>query len=310
MASDIQKRLDWISFNSTTPKKLELSRDLTSIFLSHQLCDSVALNITRVGKEYRFRDITNFEMNVQLVGDQALYPYFASRLERVQSFKDYNWPKSLASLITGLSDFGYFYLGRNDTCVCYMCGLSVSNWLLTGNLEFKPHITHAIIKPKCNLIQGFKNNTRFYTHFMFEDCKLKTNYLKKYLQTCSVGIHELEKYHKFREQCFKTFNSLCPPNPEPDQSEQNECIENQCDSYKRLCENEQQLTNLQERVNSNNLTCVICLTNDKEIVNFPCCHLSTCQDCFHTSLETTVSPIKKCIICREQIRGFSKIYIT
>ena len=66
---------------------------------------------------------------------------------RLMSFK--NWPIQIAQSAEKLSLSGFFYIGNNDSCCCFFCGIVLKRWEKDDNV-FTEHKSKA---PHCTYIK-------------------------------------------------------------------------------------------------------------------------------------------------------------
>lgn len=69
------------------------------------------------------------------------HPKYLSFYERRNSFVEYPKP----DLVKKLVEAGFFYSGKEDETICFLCGLGLKNW--SPNEE--PWIYHNRMNPKC-----------------------------------------------------------------------------------------------------------------------------------------------------------------
>ena len=62
---------------------------------------------------------------------EPLYQEFAKYNKRYCSFD--TWLKQLNPTPVGLSQAGFFYLGNNDTVMCFFCGIALHAWNFSEN---------------------------------------------------------------------------------------------------------------------------------------------------------------------------------
>ena len=55
----------------------------------------------------------------------------------------------------------------------------------------------------------------------------------------------------------------------------------------------------QKTPDSDDILCVVCLTNKKDVLSLPCRHVSLCDECAKTMM---ASANKNCPVCRNEIR--------
>jgi hypothetical protein len=47
--------------------------------------------------------------------------------------------------------------------------------------------------------------------------------------------------------------------------------------------------------------CLVCFTNERDTVTFPCRHMVLCQEC--------AQELKKCIVCRQEVVNYFKVFL-
>ena len=77
---------------------------------------------------------------------ETLYQEFAKYDNRYCSLD--TWPKQLNPSPVEHSQVGFFYLGNNDTVVCFFCGKGLQSWNFTEN-AFVAHKEHS---PDCGYL--------------------------------------------------------------------------------------------------------------------------------------------------------------
>lgn len=79
-----------------------------------------------------------------------------------------NWPPDKQPRPLQLAKCGFYYLGSNDSCVCYYCGIGVNEWQPYEN----PWVEHATFSGKCPYLRLHKS-TKLAFHWNTdkkEDC--------------------------------------------------------------------------------------------------------------------------------------------
>ena len=81
-----------------------------------------------------------------------IYQEFTTYDKRYRSFD--TWPKQLNPTSVELSQAGFFYLGNNDTVMCFFCGIALHAWNFSENafVAHKEHSPHsAFLSMICSL---------------------------------------------------------------------------------------------------------------------------------------------------------------
>jgi hypothetical protein len=238
-------------------------------------------------KNRRMRS-NNCSINILFISNKAYTPEFAQYEARLKTFQD--WCGSFFHTRERMAEAGYFYNCTNDIVKCFFCNVILDKW----DYIHSPINDHVHFSPDCPFIRQLVS--------------VEHRYLYRYLSVKPPTTAFDECGHGW-----------LPPANCPDDfrsHDLNQVITNKpvaslssakgedfpTNTFKTALENKPYLILLKEceRLKNERL-CVVCLTNDKNMIFLPCAHIAACFEC-------SVS-LNSCPICRDEvcskIRAFS-----
>lgn len=210
---------------------------------------------------------------------KAEYPRFKHLSARLRSFD--TWPVGIAQKREVLADAGFIYFGVSDTLVCYHCGVSLSGWEPNDD----PWIEHASKSPQCQhviMMKGldYANANAPTTQDMLE---------KKYYDDITLPhgvflIETLPTANSIRVS-FVELNSDSDDDP----------------STRNVTKTSEDERFVDNDSREDGTLCKICYNSPMNVAVLPCGHMATCLKCLIS--------MTKCIICREPVSHYVKIYV-
>ena len=148
----------------------------------------------------------------------------------------------------------------------------------------------------------------------------RINYLKEQLLTCKEQnsllqnkLNELQNreiklltdYTKNASLSDKFINHLEILNDKLKQ--ELKLLEESNASYQKILDMKNDIINMyyQKYNLESNTNCAVCFNKPKDVIFYPCKHISVCLECSNIIKETN----NKCVICREDIEHSEKVYI-
>ena len=265
------------------------------------LCNRV-LKLRKFGLSSVGASMTRTAAQVQIcpIDEIPLYPMYESEVLRYQSFIDYRWPRCLKNYAEPLAAFGYFYLGKSTSVVCFQCGLALNNWrgnLSTEDVILEAKIQHAVLNTQCLLVLPLYGDRYFHQQFLNHDIQYNNAYLKTFLEETGSENRELHEYFRLREER----NNPAPVEKEVDGASDKDNIVLLRRHVKTL---EAQIAAVSR---SHDTMCGICDTNQKNVVTLPCGHVFSCGECFRKTVIDADNV--KCSCCRKQVLAYTHAYL-
>lgn len=241
---------------------------------------------------------------------------------------DDQYEKRLKTFVNWKSDFpksqialaGFVYTGEDDVVICPICQVELSNW----RKDDDPTADHLRWSPDCNFFDTdtsfiIRKRSPLYTDKMTFESRLKTfedwpvQMSQKPEELAEAGFYYTGRGD--RVLCFHCGLGLKDWRCGDDVWTQHAFFYAKCEFYQ--VKNEKDASSLplkgipapiqnekieQVETCDNKLLCKVCLENELSVVFMPCKHMVCCSDCSVTC--------DKCIICRQNITSFLKIFIS
>lgn len=206
---------------------------------------------------------------------KAEYPHFKHISARLRSYD--TWPVGIAQRREALADAGFVYFGVSDTLVCYHCGVSLNGWEPNDD----PWIEHAKKSPQCQHVIMTKGLEFINANVPAKDVLKENHHIDVALPNGVFRIETLPTADSIRIS-FIEINSSddddeldSRPNATNERIEDNDC--------------------------SRDSLCKICYNSPMNVAVLPCGHMATCLECLVS--------MTKCIICREPISHYVKVFV-
>lgn len=218
------------------------------------------------------------------------YPHFKHLSKRLRSFD--TWPVGIVQKREDLADAGFVYFGVSDTLVCYHCGVSLGHW----EPKDDPWIEHAKKSPQCQHVVMMKGLDFINANVPSSaSAPLKEDAVGRYDITLPNGV--------FLVETLPTANairvSFIDLNDESDYAADN--AETSRDVItKKTEEHDDTTTTTAAASHDGAFLCKICYNSPMNVAVLPCGHMATCLKCLVS--------MTKCIMCREPISHYVKIY--
>lgn len=224
--------------------------------------------------------------------------WFESYQQRLNTFK--NWKSEFPAC--KLAKAGFVYGGEDDTVVCPFCQCEGLNWQQDDN----PLEDHMDWNPYCSFfdiddsyfIRRRRKGSIFFDKSTF-DSRLDT--FKDWPISIAQKPKDLAKAGYFYTgrgdliKCFHCGTTLRNLLPTDDVNQLHFSQFENCEFLQMYAEKEKE----KEATNS---VCKICMTNDLCVLFLPCKHLACCMNC-------SVA-LSHCCICRKDICGYLKVYLS
>ena len=238
------------------------------------------------------------ELELCSVADNPMYPAFEEATSRLQTFKDFSWPRVLIQYVTAFSAFGFFYMGKATSVMCYHCGIAIGDWKggLVNNesITLECRIQHAVLNPHCALIQPLYRDTVFHQEFMGWDILNSNYHLKTFLG--QIG-RDTSKYDENRAAATP------PTQPDVEARDNNSLVLELSLLRNELLDHKLRL----EEPRSN--ACGICLVNVKNVASLPCGHVYNCFKCHAKIKKNNGRNTLKCALCFAEVLAIKLVYI-
>ena len=278
------------------PLRLHRKRDRQRHLLYNRVLKLRKFGLSSVGGMLR----TAAEVQICPIDEIPLYPMYESEVLRYQSFIDYGWPICLKNYAEPLAAFGYFYLGKSTSVICFHCGLALTNWrgnLSTEDVVVEAKIQHAVLNTQCLLVLPLYGDANFHQQFLNHDIQYNNTNLKTFLEETGTENNDLREYFRLREER----NNPAPVEKEVDGSSDKDNIVLLRRHIKTL---EGQIVTASR---SHDSKCGICDTNQKNVVTLPCGHIYSCGECFRKTVKDANNV--KCSCCRRQVLAYTHAYL-
>ncbi|XP_067674541.1 baculoviral IAP repeat-containing protein 7-B-like [Haliotis asinina] len=218
---------------------------------------------------------TGHDSNMGISTDRPKNPTYAVTSARIKSYVA--WPHSCPTPVD-LAEAGFFYTGQGDSVRCFFCGIGLRNWDSGDNAW----VEHARWSPQCVYLVQHQGRD-------FADLVLSLSSGGNQVEYSQVQdiLRDMRPKAVFVPQ--KGADGVAPApqeaagNASDDQHEDDSLLE----------EN--------ERLKQQTM-CKICLDKEVSIVFLPCGHLVCCVEC--------APALRKCPMCRANIRGTVKAYMS
>lgn len=233
---------------------------------AEQLCEIVQLKKTTT------LPVCRSDLDIVVLPSRLSHPNMADHTARYQSFKSF--PFALRKLIPDLVKYGFFYIGLSDVTVCYVCSVTMHEWVTTDNVL----LDHSLESPDCYFSKLYCKNAE----------QKSPRQTDKSKPVEDVGLTSKPT----AKQGFKVEETR-GENAVPKKRRRVICREDQCtmtDDGLHLLSN-----------------CSICFESKIEVVFLKCGHTS-CNVCL-TKLTTSTDHMPKCHICRENIPAVKTIFL-
>ncbi|XP_065676808.1 E3 ubiquitin-protein ligase XIAP-like isoform X2 [Hydra vulgaris] len=206
---------------------------------------------------------------------------YSNEHTRLKTFFSYprNSPVSADSLVKA----GFYYLGRNDEVICYKCLVSLKDFEI-GDTAWGEHRRHS---PACPLVINFFNSNNSKT--TYSGTSFFSNRVVGSFEECNKSPIQNANFLRNLSADSTLFNSS---------SFENENLLN----TGRKAYSESDLKSIQNSSHSIDLSCVICMDNNKEMIFLPCAHLIACGSCAKGQA--------LCPMCRSPIVSTLKTYLS
>ena len=233
---------------------------------------------------------------------------FSNQHSRLQTF--FSYPRNSPVPAFSLFEAGFYYLGKDDEVMCYMCKLSLKCFEY-GDTAWGEHKRHSPTCPLVKKSQYFRqeNQSRDIFHhtpahpsvFPNRSLHLSDNEIDHSFNRSSNGPPD-HYYNKNSNNNLKFFRNCSVDSPQDYLAEPTPT--KQPKTNKKF-NSEGDLKNISPPeldVNDNGYYCVICMDKKVEMTFSPCGHLVACVLC--ASGQTT------CPICRRCIESKIRTYLS
>ncbi|NP_001296622.1 E3 ubiquitin-protein ligase XIAP-like [Hydra vulgaris] len=206
---------------------------------------------------------------------------YSNEHTRLQTFFSYprNSPVSADSLVKA----GFYYLGRNDEVMCYKCSVSLKDFEI-GDTAWGEHRRHS---PACPLVKNYLNSN---------------NSKNTYSGTSSFSNRVVGSVKECNESPIQNANFLRNLSADSSLSNFSSFESENLLNTGRKAYSESDLKSIQNLSHSIDLSCVICMDNNKEMIFLPCAHLIACSSCAKGQAF--------CPMCRSPIVSTLKTYMS
>ncbi|XP_052807373.1 baculoviral IAP repeat-containing protein 3-like isoform X1 [Mya arenaria] len=232
-----------------------------------------------------------------VVNDRENHNVYDHEWARLRSFEKF--PRTSLSAIR-LSQKGFYYTGVGTEAQCFSCGFSNSKWPAGISIED----IHRKGSPDCPFIMGAaSSNVPIHggadSKPEGENCSStdsRTSFVNNHNN--SAAGHHLPNSNARFGQYDSSMETDCPSIQERRSSKNHTARDtNTTDSFYEV---EKALQNENEELRRQ-VSCKICLDLDASVVFLPCGHMVTCEEC--------APAMRKCPICRSNIRGTVKAFL-
>lgn len=206
---------------------------------------------------------------------KAEYPHFKHLSARLRSYD--TWPVGIAQKREILADAGFIYFGISDTLMCYHCGVSLSGWKPNDD----PWIEHSKKSPQCQHVIMMKGLEFINSNVPAEAVLEKNHHIDVALPN---GVFLIETLPTADAVTFVELDSS-DDDDNNDPTNPTTTVDNAVNECSRDGES----------------LCKICYNKPMNVAVLPCGHMATCLECLVS--------MTKCIICREPISHYVKVYV-
>lgn len=235
--------------------------------------------------------------------------------KRLKTFE--NWPLEFPKFALALA--GFIYTGQDDIVRCPMCGIELCSWHEGDD----PTADHLRWSSDCEF---FKNDDPLFIKRkrapLYSDKKTLESRLKTFedwppqMRQKPRELAEAGFYYTGRGDqvvCFHCGLGLQNWSSGDDAWAKHALFYSKCEFHQLKDENNMMSSLMIKEMSAedvkikqveacNKLLCKICLENELSVVFMPCKHTACCSDC-------SVN-FDKCVICRQNITSFLKIFIS
>lgn len=212
---------------------------------------------------------------------KAEYPHFKHLSARLRSFD--TWPVGIAQKRENLAAAGFVYFGVSDALVCYHCGVSLSGWEPNDD----PWIEHSKKSPQCQHVIMTKGLDFINANVPAKDDTLDGNHHYDIALPNGVFVVETSSPTSIRISFVELSDSDDNDDHDDGDLSPNTTTDTPVDDDVD-CQEDKSL-------------CKICYNSPMNVVVLPCAHMATCIECLVS--------MTKCIICREPISHYVKVYV-
>lgn len=220
---------------------------------------------------------------------------YESYERRLETFK--NWKSEFPTC--KLAKAGFIYSGEDDIVICPFCQTEGFNWQQEDN----PLEDHMDWNPYCiffdiddyHFIKRRGRGSIYFDKNTF-DSRLET--YKDWPISMVQKPNDLAKAGYFYTgcgdiiKCFHCGTSLKNLLPTDNVNQLHTAKYDKCEFLQMYSDKDESV----------NLNCKICMVNELSVLFMPCKHLACCMSC---SLA-----IEECCICRKEISGYFKVYLS
>lgn len=239
---------------------------------------------------------------------QACHPFLAHKAARVRTFQEY--PIEHRQSVDELTELGFFSCGYADCCRCFYCGLGLKYWRPADEASTQ----HALFRPDCSFNLWVKGSE------FIENClRTHASNIVSNMKSSPVVTEVMnETMWTQKNITFGLARLIVTKKPLTKQSLTDAVISVKTELSNTAVldkENPFEIEPVPEPVDSltimleeevdyyrNRLICSKCHVNKVNIINLPCGHIVTCEECEKTT--------PTCIYCNENICGISNIYLS
>ena len=250
---------------------------------------------------------------------EAIFPMFANRIARLNSFV--NWNPNHSHKPDDLVKVGFFYAGYADCARCFYCGLGLKFWRPYDDATLE----HIKLRPRCTYMKGLKGQA--YIDLVINEVRRESRNAGQQQDDDNNSATNAENDDRFQRSIRQqdsarnveqqqniprsTHDDDATGNANIDQlnsdnveigaaaaaSNDGSFTDDESDTVVKL-----RVLGREYDYSKNRLYCMICGEKKNEVVNLPCGHIIFCKEC---------SELKSiCTVCEKHISATANIYIT
>lgn len=209
------------------------------------------------------------------------FPQYATKESRINTFKE--WPLSIKQKPDELAEAGFFYIGKGDQTMCFLCGGGLKDWLEGDD----PWEQHARWFPKCSFVLMVKGR-EFVSEVSNRLPAMLTSQQGADLK-CEAGA---SKTHTSNNKSAASTATAATASPSEKPSTATAAVTAAAAA---------ETSTKREKVDDGRL-CKICYMEELGVVFLPCGHIVACVKCA-PSLST-------CAVCRQPFSATVRAFLS